>query len=408
MSLSIVDQLQAQWEARRVELDPPAKDDREFGKELYKLLAQCTDAGKQITDRPERFRLQGLARQIGDTIFRVMSEYPDTVIAPAERSLDAQLTLGISALPELMQDHPLRVAVADFQTHFQAMRQQIDLLADYKKLHDLLHELQFRYDPLVQETRRVPADTRWEDVEMYAFDLEMIIRRLHDVMSRPSFQLNEDSWVRDLEQAQEGLAEAVQNRAHNRLQRAVWLMKRVASIQPSIINTRLNTVYRAMQVPELLRTMTRLRDQLDLAHVEVGKQHKLSNAIDNVERLLERLTALVMQHDVWQAIDDELRLIDEVTEQDASALVDSWPYVKVKADRLYRTVTDTQAVSWSETLAEMDRCIADGDVARLNRTFQRFRQRARFEFYEVDRSLMTLCDSLRVLGEPLSLLFKDR
>jgi hypothetical protein len=70
------------------------------------------------------------------------------------------ISTGLSALSELMQRLPeVRRDVSVFQDVLGAAHEQIDLLRDYKDLHDLLHHLQFQfYDDILQEAPRFPAD----------------------------------------------------------------------------------------------------------------------------------------------------------------------------------------------------------------------------------------------------------
>ena len=67
---------------------------------------------------------------------------------------------GLTALHELMQRSPdVQTAVIVFQSNFQAAHQQVDILADYKDVHDLLHRLQFHcYSGVVQAAPRFPGD----------------------------------------------------------------------------------------------------------------------------------------------------------------------------------------------------------------------------------------------------------
>ncbi|MDE5089156.1 MAG: tetratricopeptide repeat protein, partial [Trichodesmium sp. St16_bin2-tuft] len=48
---------------------------------LSGLLSKCIDAGQYITEPGERANLQWIAREIGDTIFRIAKEYPDIIIS---------------------------------------------------------------------------------------------------------------------------------------------------------------------------------------------------------------------------------------------------------------------------------------------------------------------------------------
>src|SRR6476660_1141400 len=75
---------------------------------------------------------------------------------------------GLEALLELMEDRQVQADVAAFEAIFETSCKQIDSLACYKDLHDLLHTLQFRcYNYLIavlQNVRKSPDDPAiWEN-----------------------------------------------------------------------------------------------------------------------------------------------------------------------------------------------------------------------------------------------------
>ena len=66
--------------------------------QLSALLRRCINAGAGIAEPAERSRLQRLAREIGDALFRVSHKYPDTVISPPGKATRAAV-FGRSRLP---------------------------------------------------------------------------------------------------------------------------------------------------------------------------------------------------------------------------------------------------------------------------------------------------------------------
>jgi Effector-associated domain 10 len=59
--------------------------------------------------------------------------------------------VGLGALLELMQLPTARAAVTGFRVDFQAACQQIDVIADLKELHDLLHTLDQCYRSIARD-----------------------------------------------------------------------------------------------------------------------------------------------------------------------------------------------------------------------------------------------------------------
>lgn len=108
---------------------------------------------------------------------------------------------GLFALGELMQrSSDVRNDVIAFQTDFRAAREQIDLLGDYKDLHDLLHRLQFHcYNGIVQSALRFPSDDIAVDsLTDYALTLDGIVAELRQVLVRSTLPKQETTWIDDI------------------------------------------------------------------------------------------------------------------------------------------------------------------------------------------------------------------
>lgn len=104
---------------------------------------------------------------------------------------------GLLALRELTQrSSDVRVDADAFQIDFRAAREQIDLLGDYKDLHDLLHRLQFHcYNGVVQSALRFPSDDITVDnLTDYALTLDGIVAELRFVVARSTLLKEETSW----------------------------------------------------------------------------------------------------------------------------------------------------------------------------------------------------------------------
>jgi hypothetical protein len=105
----------------------------------------------------------------------------------------------------------VRTAVIAFQSDFQVAHEQVDLLGDYKDLHDLLHRLQFCYNCIVRDAAGFPADQRTLDsLTEYARELERITARLKDVAVRPKLPKQELMWIADVSLARDDLFNAIE------------------------------------------------------------------------------------------------------------------------------------------------------------------------------------------------------
>jgi len=100
--------------------------------------------------------------------------------------IGAQAGAGLQALSDLVKLSPeVRAAVGTFSADFKAAIAQVDVLGDYKDLHDLLHQIQFNcYTPLMREANYFPDDRTLESFPQYERDLRNILSQLTDVSGR--------------------------------------------------------------------------------------------------------------------------------------------------------------------------------------------------------------------------------
>lgn len=350
---------------------------------------------------------QGQDIQIGDRIYKgADAETIRKIIQDELQSLQfgynsQSLRNGLYALTELMAAPEVRAAVIAFRTDFQAVCEQIDVVGNYKDLHDLLHKLEFQcYSGIVQEARRFPDDETALDILMdYELTLQQIVSDVREVAVRGTLDTHETLWIKDLERTTEELPGAIENLDTRQLKRAVWLIHRVLAIQPSRINTSLITAARALRLPALVKAMICVRD--NLAHCELDP-NKASHFKDGVEALanLERsLTVLVHSHNAWQGLDLELRRIEANLEFELEI---SWPGLKAMAESLYSSSIDKWALSFKKDSENLDSAIAAQNPAKVKQYFRSYRRRAGDRLYRVDVDLKRLCSNLRIVGEPLA------
>ncbi len=311
---------------------------------------------------------------------------------------------GLDALTDLMSAPEVRAAVVAFRTDFQAVCEQIDILGNYKDLHDLLHTLEFQcYSGIVQEARRFPDDETALDILMdYELTLQQIVTDVREVAARETLATNENLWIKDLERTTEELHGAIENLDTRQLKRAVWLINRVLAIQPSRINTSLNTAARALRLPALVKAMTCVRDNLTHCELDPEKTSQFKDGVEALANLERSLTVLVRTHNDWQELDLELRRIEANLEQDIFELEMSWLDLKAMAESLCNSSIDEWALSFKKDSENLDSAIAAQNPAKVKRYFRSYRRRAGDRFYRVDVELKRLCGNLRIVGEPLA------
>lgn len=118
---------------------------------------------------------------------------------------------GLNALVTLMQVPEVKDAVITFRVVFQAACDQIDVIANYKALHDLLHTLEFQcYGVIVQAAKRFPDDDlALENLMEYELTLQDLLAELQQVAAQETIATNEVRWLAELKKAQTELNSAI-------------------------------------------------------------------------------------------------------------------------------------------------------------------------------------------------------
>lgn len=325
------------------------------------------------------------------------------VVAPARVSSQV-ISAGLLALTELMQLPELRSAAAAYQTEFQAATQQIDLLATYKNLHDLLHELQFQcYNIMVQEAKRFPQDAlAKESLLDCEVTLRGLISRLQYTAAQASPERGVETWIDELVQAGNDLRAANETLDMSYLKRAIWRLSRVLSLRPAQINIYINNAARSLPLSTLAQAITSLRDSVLATGADTEKPRQFGAVVDALNTLDDQLMALVNEHDRWQSIDTDLLRIDANLDQDLTELEISWPDLKVSADEILADNTDAWAVAWRTAGEQLESAIAAQDQTRIRQFLQRYRSQAGRRFYSVDRKLVELIRELRAINRQLA------
>lgn len=347
--------------------------------------------------RPNNAELQLFVEQ-----FAVDCPDPVAVANPARAATAAR---GLETLEQLMQHPEVLEAVSSFQSDFEAAAHQIEVLAFYKDLHDILHTLQFQcYRGITQEAKRFPDDaTSREILADHEMTFAGLIVQLDEVAARGIGREAEIVWIQDLRDAHREFQKAIHETAAKPLTRAIWLMDRVLAVQPSHINTRLNSAASALRLGVLVDALTLLRDRFDGGGLEPSKVQIFSDSIRSLVALQQSLTALVIEHDRWQALDLDLRRIQQNLKADMLELELSWDRVHIMITPLC-AAEEAWAVGLRATCDLMIQVVTAQDQPKERQVFQRLYSQAADRFYRVDTTLKRMCESLRTIGEPLTTL----
>ena len=335
-----------------------------------------------------------------ETVKRIVREE----LRVADKNYGEPVSQGLNALVELMQVPAVKDAVITFRVVFQAACNQIDVIANYKALHDLLHTLEFQcYGVIVQAARRFPDDElALEDLMEYELTLQDLLAELQQVAAQETIATNEVRWLAELQKARAELNSAIAQLELEPLKRTIWLLNRVLANQPDRINTKLTEAARSLRLPDLVQAMQSIAEHLAGAQLDAQKLQQFEQGVEVLEALNQRLSALVIGHDYWQSFDREMRRIEATLAQDLIELEMSWPYLQDQAGGLIDPEADAWTIAFQKDSQNLDAALEAQHPGKIRRYFRLYRKRASQRFFQVDMTLKRLCEELREVGGPLA------
>jgi Effector-associated domain 7 len=338
------------------------------------------------------------------------STVPPAISQPPSSASDTFIAnRSFMALFRLLRLPETREAVISFQTDFEAASGQIDLMNDYKILHDLFQELENRYFLIENDRKRLPEDDlAWDSLALNEPELNTKIGDLIAIARQAAFAQEAERWVIQLEKIREDMQTAVENFNLDILTKATRLLYRILNRLPSRINAQLMATANALRLDNLEKAITVICDNIDAsefgAEFEVVIQIKEgAGALSGIDKNLNQLTT---EHDAWQDIDDELRRVESTLDSGIEELEDAWFDLEPMARQLINGHTEDWATSIDTVIIALGDAINDGMAVKIRRLFRRFRSQTGRRFRQVDLELLGLCHNLQKVGESLDLLLR--
>lgn len=329
---------------------------------------------------------------------------PEQPKAAPDRSSAPTINQGLIALAEIMQSPEVRTAVAAFRAHFEATCRQINILSDYKRLHDSLQLFQYDYDTIVMCARDFPAEDGVDMLRNLEPKLQDYVNGWRDVIQQGALD-SEKSWVQKLVEAQGLFGQALQESNPDVFKKAIALWKYVLNKWPTYIDVQLNGAALAQSLPDLVERLKRVSKHLAGLPLNQEKVSSFEASVDGLVNLSQVLTVMVADHHNWQGIDVELRGIAATIGQDVTDLEIGWPDLKLRVQTLCGDCAGDWATKLKQSSDKLDQAMATNDP-RLKQCFKDYRRQVTQHFSQVDVELKKLCEDLRKAGEPLALVME--
>ena len=258
------------------------------------------------------------------------------------------------------------------------------------------------YDRLVREASRFPDDDLVRDnLAGYEATLRKICLAVRRVFSPPRFAQAETAELQiELETAWGELQSALETWERGPLEQATYGLFGVLNFYPAKINSQLTEAAHALRLQGLLNAMQTICARLNSpASAQVRQFQAGTLELVNLENLLQ---AYLSEHDKWQRVDGLLRQVRDTAPDFPAQMRQVWPRLKTTSEAISKTLPESMAEELNAALAKLGQQLSVDDLPRLRDSFLRYRRWTGWRFFEVDKELKNLCESLRLIGQPLA------
>lgn len=217
------------------------------------------------------------------------------------------ISTSLQALGRLMEFSEVRSAVITFRSDFQAVDEQLTLLARHKRLHDLFQRLESSYYVVyhaVKGLQYAPNDEfAWEHIQLCAPELQGQILTLLDYMGSITLVSHESLWMQKIERARSALDLAVDGYDLIQLRSGITLLRQVLGQSISQTNTRLVATARALRLGNLVHALVTVRSKLLSLNLDAsirGQFEDFEQGVDELDELSTALGTSIEIHDCLQ------------------------------------------------------------------------------------------------------------
>ena len=260
-------------------------------------------------------------------------------------------------------------------------------LTQRKRMHDALHRIEIEcYKPMgtYLPSGNASGSDNFIFPEQAEFELEIsisaldnFVEELEDCLASSTDLSTEKPWVDKLRKARDSLLDGFENHDHSEVPRAFNEISSVLRRQPTKLNVQLISEAKNLRKSEFVAQLME----------QCGHENSPDSDVSALGEILAELDKLVVEHDSWQTMDDELRLIKF---QVVKNLEDSWQFVEDEAKKIY-----TEDVSrWPRSLSSVYESLNEPenlDIQKVSQHFLNFCVLASQKFDKVDQSLKRVC-----------------
>jgi len=312
---------------------------------------------------------------------------------------------GFDALKEAMSVPKVHDAVVIFKNNFQMTCEQIKILGFCKGLHDLLHELEIRWFPIIlSHYQEFPDNYTVKSMfEIYEKNLQDYLSQYDSVIQEAKHDPIGSSLIKGLDRTRIDFRCAIEKSDAKTLKEVVSFFKHLLAIYPNRFNSKLVEAANNLRLSGLLDAMNSIQDALDGTNLKSEFINKIRSGTIALSELKTTVATRVADHDKWQILDDQLRSF----ENNLSELEYSWSFVKDRAEAISDYSPEVETLKLKAEINNLDNAFKANDSNNITKYFRSFRWQVVICFNTVDKKLNDLSEELIKVGSSLSTLLES-
>ena len=302
---------------------------------------------------------------------------------------------GLSIILANIQDEVVHRTLLSSKKELLITFEQIELLERYKRLHDSLLLLRDKLQSFLVNMNHMKED----DYEVSVIDLIDTVEMITELM-RDFEGMVEMSWYRLLEASRHDLEIWFETREPKDIERATGRLNHVMNIAPRHIDGKMRLTAERIQLALIAQQIGFLVPQIQ------NREYSslLKSCSESLERLDETKKWLINEHDRWQYVYDQLRLVERGGSPSIQDLEIIWPEFLPAVNDLSKGHPEDWAKSLSEITYKLSQSIEKQEHSEIRRFFLRLNSRINKQFAAIDQQLLDYCQQLTRLVDRFSFL----
>lgn len=315
---------------------------------------------------------------------------------------DLEITDALRLIQEELNRNP---DYANLKNRFEVILEQISLLSDYKVLHDGLHTIQYSVFQNILASVKIVMDDKYarDDLSKYLRDYRREVADMNDAAARKKVDAGESLWITKLDESGNELEEGIEKGDQAQMSKATEAINQVIGREPGRINLRLyQAVYAYNEtLPEPTDLMNKVRERINSIAPGAEKVMHFQRGIDALKEINANLKALIAEHNSWQEVERDLRVLPEfLADAGIPAFNKKWLKVRAQIEQYYSSSTDKSSLRLKKADERVGAAIAENNAEAVQKTFETYWSEASDRFFYVDKSVLALCERLKsIRGE---------